>query len=88
MVEVPTVASGRMMDNPVVRGLLIFSAFRAVYGLGILVFMVLIATNDATPWWASLVFLATSMVFSRWLFKRLKERWPGLFAPRENESVS
>ena len=88
MVEVPTVASGRMMDNPVVRGLLIFSPTRPAYRPGILVFTVLIATNDATPWWASLVFLATSMVFSRWLFKRLKERWPGLFAPRENESVS
>lgn len=69
----------RLMDNPVVRGLLVFSAFRAVYGMGILVVTFGLATSEATPWWTSLLFLGCSMVFSRWLFRRLKQRWPGLF---------
>ena len=70
----------RAWANPVVRGLLLFSAFRAVYGTGILVVTYMLATNQATPWWTSLVFLGCSMVFSRWLFRRLKQRWPTLFA--------
>ena len=65
--------------NPVVRGMLVFSAFRAVYGIGILIVTYGLATNDAAPWWTSLIFLAFSMVFSRWLFRRLKQRWPSLF---------
>jgi len=69
----------RLMDNPVVRGLLVFSAFRAVYGIGILVVTYGLATNDSTPWWTSLIFLGCSMVFSRWLFRKLKQRWPRLF---------
>lgn len=69
----------RLMDNPVVRGLLVFSAFRAVYGIGILVVTYGLATSEAAPWWTSLIFLACSMVFSRWLFRQLKLRWPGLF---------
>lgn len=69
----------RLMDNPVVRGLLVFSAFRAVYGMGILVVTYGLATSEVTPWWTSLLFLGCSMVFSRWLFRRLKQRWPGLF---------
>lgn len=76
----------RAWTNPVVRGLLLFSAFRAVYGVGILVVTVVLATNEATPWWLSLLFLACSMVFSRWLFKRLKKRWPALFTPQHEES--
>jgi biotin transporter BioY len=76
----------RAWTNPVVRGLLLFSAFRAVYGVGILVMTVVLATNEATPWWVSLLFLASSMVFSRWLFKRLKKRWPALFTPQLEES--
>ena len=70
----------RAWANPVVRGLLQFSAFRAVYGTGILVVTYMLATNQASPWWTSLVFLGCSMVFSRWLFRRLKLRWPTLFA--------
>ena len=69
----------RLMDNPVIRGLLVFSAFRAVYGIGILVVTYGLATNDSTPWWTSLIFLGCSMVFSRWLFRKLKQRWPSLF---------
>jgi hypothetical protein len=78
----------RAWSNPVVRGLLLFSAFRAVYGSGILIVTVVLATNEATPWWTSLLFLACSMVFSRWLFKRLKQRWPALFTLQNEESES
>ena len=64
-----------LMSNPVVRSLLIFSAFRAVYGVGILVVTWFLATSDETPFWFSIVFLMFSMVFSRVLFKFLKKRW-------------
>ena len=47
--------------------------------MGILVVTYGLATSEAAPWWTSLIFLACSMVFSRWLFRRLKHRWPGLF---------
>ena len=64
-----------LMSNPVVRSLLIFSAFRAVYGAGILVVTWFLATSDETPFWFSIVFLMFSMVFSRVLFKFLKKMW-------------
>jgi len=67
------------MAKPWFRGLMIFSAFRAVYGTGILVATYVLATSDATPWWTSILFLGASMLFSRWLFRRIKERWPSLF---------
>ena len=81
-----TAPTSRLLDNPVVRGFLIFSAFRAVYGVGILVVTYLLATNATAPWWTSLVFLACSMVFSRWLFRKLKQRWPSLFDARKKEA--
>mgnify|MGYP005698680155 CR=1 FL=1 len=46
-----TAPPSRLLDNPVVRGFLIFSAFRAVYGVGILVVTYLLATNATAPWW-------------------------------------
>jgi len=64
---------------------MIFSAFRAVYGTGILVATYILATNDATPWWTSILFLGASMLFSRWLFRRIKIRWPSLV---ETETAS
>ena len=70
------------LNHPLVRGMLVFSAFRAVYEIGILVVTYGLATNEATPWWTSLIFLMFSMVFSRWLFRRLKQRWPSLFDSR------
>ncbi len=68
-----------VLNHPLVRSLLVFSAFRAVYGLGILIATYALATSESAPWWSSLVFLGSSMVFSRWLFRRLKRRWPSLF---------
>ncbi len=61
------------------RGFLIFSAFRAVYGIGILVLTYLLVTNDSTPWWTSILFLMASMVLSRVMFRSIKRKWPALF---------
>ena len=69
----------RVWSNPVVRGMLLFSAFRAVYGMGILVVTWFLATSGEAPWWTSLLFLAFSMVFSRLLLRGMKARWPGLW---------
>ena len=69
----------RVWSNPVVRGMLLFSAFRAVYGMGILVVTWFLATSGEAPWWTSLIFLAFSMVFSRLLLRGIKARWPGLW---------
>jgi hypothetical protein len=71
-----------LLNHPLVRSMLVFSAFRAVYGIGILVVTYGLATNETAPWWTSLIFLGFSMVFSRWLFRRLKQRWPSLFDSR------
>lgn len=69
----------RVWSNPVVRGMLMFSAFRAIYGMGILVVTWFLATSGEAPWWTSLVFLACSMVFSRLLLRGIKARWPRLW---------
>ena len=79
---------GRFWSNPVVRGMLLFSAFRAVYGMGILVVTWLLATSGEAPWWTSILFLAFSMVFSRVLLRGIKARWPGLWgASKEGEAA-
>ena len=65
----------KVMENPLFRSFLLFSAFRAVYGTVILVVTLFLATNDNTPFWYSIIFLLFSMVFSRILFKFIKSRW-------------
>ena len=77
-----------LLSHPMVRTLLVFSAFRAVYGMGILLATYTLATSEASPWWFSIVFLGASMVFSRWLFRRLKQRWPGLFGRRSDGEMN
>ena len=64
-----------MAKNPLFRSFMLFSAFRAVYGTGILVVTWFLVTNDSTPFWVSIIFLLCSMVFSRILFKLIKKRW-------------
>tara|TARA_Y100000768_G_scaffold168682_1_gene126286 strand:+ start:822 stop:1103 length:282 start_codon:yes stop_codon:yes gene_type:complete len=64
----------QVMENPLFRSFLLFSAFRAVYGTVILVVTLFLATNDDTPFWFSILFLLFSMVFSRVLFKFIKSR--------------
>ena len=70
----------RILESKAFRAFLVFSAFRAVYGAGILVVTYLLATSEDTPVWASVVFLLISMVFSRVIFRAIKKKWPELFS--------
>ena len=62
----------RLKKNPLLRGFILFSIFRAFYGAGILVVTYFLSTSAEAPLPVSIGFLLCSMVFSRWLFKRLK----------------
>ncbi len=64
----------RFLDHPLVKSFIAYSIFRAFYGTGILVVTYFLATNESSPWWYSLLFLAFSMVFSRLLFRWIKRR--------------
>jgi len=75
-----TSLKGRVLESKAFRAFLVFSAFRAVYGAGILVFTYLLATSGEAPAWASVAFLLTSMVVSRVIFRGMKRKWPGLFS--------
>ena len=70
----------RMLESKAFRAFLVFSAFRAVYGAGILVVTYLLATSEEAPVWTSVAFLLTSMVVSRVIFKSIKRKWPSLFS--------
>ena len=68
----------RILENQLFRSFLIFSIFRAIYGAGIVIITYFLATSDETPIWVSMVFLLSSMVISRVIFRAIKKRWPGL----------
>ena len=70
----------RLLGSKSFRAFLVFSAFRAVYGAGILVVTYLLATSEEAPLWASVAFLITSMIVSRVIFRSIKRKWPGLFS--------
>ena len=72
---VKTTLFTRLSKSPAFRSIMLFSAFRAVYGMGILVATYFIATSDNLPIWTSVIFLLFSMVFSRILFKFIKKKW-------------
>tara|TARA_B100000282_G_scaffold271216_1_gene225741 strand:- start:2214 stop:2465 length:252 start_codon:yes stop_codon:yes gene_type:complete len=67
----PLPSWNRISASPWFRGVLIYSAFRAVYGALILLITLLLATSDDAPWWTSIIFLLISMVVSRIIFKRI-----------------
>ena len=69
----------KILTNPLFRGFLIFSIFRAFYGAAILGVTWFLATNDETPWWTSILFLLFSMILSRIIFRLIKRRWPNLW---------
>jgi biotin transporter BioY len=60
---------------------MLYSAFRAVYGIGILVLAYFFATSTNAPWWATLLIFLASMIFSRILFRTLKK-----FSKKETET--
>ena len=64
--------------NQILRSFLVFSIFRAIYGAGIVVITYFLATSDAAPIWISVIFLLSSMVISRVIFRAIKKRWPNL----------
>ncbi len=67
----------KFLNNSVLRSFLIYSIFRAFYGIGILIVTWLLFTNESMPKWFSVIFLLFSMVFSRFIFKKLiKSRNP------------
>tara|TARA_B100001250_G_scaffold410335_1_gene436570 strand:- start:162 stop:458 length:297 start_codon:yes stop_codon:yes gene_type:complete len=70
----------RVLGSKAFRAFLVFSAFRAVYGAGILVVTYLLATSEEAPVWTSIAFLLTSMVVSRVIFRYIKRKWPSLFS--------
>lgn len=64
----------RLLENPLFKSFLFYSIFRAFYGTAILLVTWLFATNTEYPLWISIVFLLFSMVFSRILLKKLKNK--------------
>ena len=63
----------RMRDNPVFQSFMLYSAFRAVYGIGILLVAYFFATSTDAPWWATVLIFIASMIFSRILFHFIKK---------------
>ena len=68
----------RLLGSKVIRSFMIYSAFRAVYGAGILVVTYLLATSEEAPGWVPWIFLLASMMISRVMFREIKRRWPQL----------
>jgi len=64
----------RIQNNPLFKSFLFYSAFRAVYGFGILLFAYFFATSTDSPWWATVLIFIASMIFSRILFKFIKSK--------------
>tara|TARA_B100000925_G_scaffold133668_1_gene99904 strand:+ start:3113 stop:3322 length:210 start_codon:yes stop_codon:yes gene_type:complete len=61
------------VENPLFKSFLFFSIFRAFYGAGILAVTWFLATESENPWWVSVLFLLASMIFSRLLFRQIKQ---------------
>ena len=64
----------QLRANPLFRSFILFSIFRAFYGVGILAVTYFLSTSAEAPLPVSIVFLLLSMIFSRWLFKQIKGR--------------
>ena len=62
----------KVTENPLFKSFLFFSIFRAFYGAGILAVTWFLATETENPWWVSALFLIASMIFSRLLFRFIK----------------
>ena len=73
----------RLRQNPLFRSFLLYSAFRAVYGIGILIVAYFFATSTDAPWWATVLIFIASMIFSRILFKFIKSKSNAKPSPSE-----
>tara|TARA_B100001996_G_C18661435_1_gene593243 strand:+ start:615 stop:836 length:222 start_codon:yes stop_codon:yes gene_type:complete len=59
-------------NHPLLQTFIFYSIFRAIYGAGIVVVTWIFATNSNLHPSYSVVFLLFSMVFSRYLFKKIR----------------
>ena len=73
----------RVKANPLFRSFLLYSAFRAVYGFGILLVAYFFATSTDAPWWATVLIFIASMIFSRILFRFIKSKSGAKQSPSE-----
>jgi len=73
----------RIQNNPLFKSFLFYSAFRAVYGFGILLFAYFFSTSTDAPWWATVLIFIASMIFSRILFKFIKSKSGAKPSPSE-----
>jgi len=73
----------RLREHSLFRSFLLYSAFRAVYGFGILLFAYFFATSTEAPWWATALIFIASMIFSRILFKFIKSKTVSSELPSE-----
>ena len=74
---------GKVRNNPLFKSFLFYSAFRAVYGLGILFIAYFFATATESPWWLTVLIFIASMIFSRILFKFIKQKFGSSTEPSE-----
>ena len=73
----------KIRNNPLFKSFLFYSAFRAVYGFGILLFAYFFATSTDSPWWATVLIFIASMIFSRVLFKFIQSKTGSSEMPSE-----
>jgi len=73
----------RIRNNPLFKSFLFYSAFRAVYGIGILLVAYFFATSTDAPWWATVLIFVASMIFSRILFRYIKSKSGAKQSPSE-----
>ena len=73
----------KVRNNPLFKSFLFYSAFRAVYGFGILLFAYFFATSTESPWWVTVLIFIASMIFSRILFKFIKSKTGSSESPSE-----
>jgi biotin transporter BioY len=73
----------RIQNHPLFKSFLFYSAFRAVYGFGILLFAYFFATSTDSPWWATILIFIASMIFSRVLFRFIKSKSRSSTSPSE-----
>ena len=73
----------KLRSSPLFKSFIFYSAFRAVYGFGILLVAYFFATSTNAPWWGTALIFIASMIFSRILFKLIQSKFGGQQSPSE-----
>ncbi|OUV69667.1 MAG: hypothetical protein CBC89_00280 [Euryarchaeota archaeon TMED129] len=63
-----------LFKHPLLETFVFYSIFRAIYGAIILIITWTFATNSNLPSYFSVLFLIFSMIFSRYIFKKIKTK--------------